>query len=189
MSKQLTRQQKLENSALIFTRWIGTPVSIIIHTALFIMAFMLYFFGISFDEILLGLTTIVSLEAIYLSLFIQLTVNKNTESLEDVEEDIEEISEDIEGLEGEFDEIAEDVEGLEGNLKTIRQNVVTLGEDVEEISEDIDKLSEEETNEEILKTALSSKSLQNIEKQLITLSTGLLALQDDLEVLKKNIKN
>lgn len=189
MAKQITKQQKMENLALIFTKWIGTPQSILIHSVLFITAFTLYFFGIPLDEILLGLTTIVSLEAIYLSLFIQLTVNKNTESLEDAREDIEEISEDIEGLDKEFDEIQEDVEGLEGNLKRIHQNVTDLGVDVEEISEDIDKLSEEDTTEEDLKHALSTKSLQNIEKQLITLSTGLISLQDDLEVLKKNIKN
>ena len=35
------------------------------------------------------LTTAVSLEAIYLSIFIQMTVNRNTQSLEEVEEDIE----------------------------------------------------------------------------------------------------
>lgn len=174
MSKKTERQLQLENLAIKITRWIGTPQSILIHTALFGVAFAFYFWGVSFDSILLILTTIVSLEAIYLSLFIQLSVNKNTESLEDVEEDI--------------GEIQEDVEGLEGNIKKIHLNMTNLGEDVEEISEDIEKLSEEDTNEETLKNAISNKSLKNIEKQLITLSTGLLALQDDLEVLKKNIK-
>lgn len=188
MSKKTERQLQLENLAIKITRWIGTPQSILIHTALFGVAFAFYFWGVSFDSILLILTTIVSLEAIYLSLFIQLSVNKNTESLEDVEEDIGEIQEDVEGLEGEFDEIQEDVEGLEGNLKKIHQNVTDLGVDVEEISVDIDKLSEEDASEEDIKDAISSQSLQNIEKQLITVSSGLIALRDDLEVLKRNIK-
>lgn len=96
------------------TYWIGTPTSIIVHTILFIVAFALYFIHVPLDEILLVVTTIVSLEAIYLALFIQLSVNKNTQSLEEVEEDIEEIQEDVEEIEG-------DVEGLEGNVKKMRQ--------------------------------------------------------------------
>ena len=120
VKKKPTRNQELENLAIKTTRWIGTPASILIHTFFFVIAFIFYFFGIPFDKILLVLTTVVSLEAIYLSLFIQLSVNKNTESLEDVEEDIEDIQEDVEGLEGGFEEIQEDVEGLEGNIKKLR---------------------------------------------------------------------
>jgi peptidoglycan hydrolase CwlO-like protein len=188
MKKKQNRNEQLEQIALKITNWIGTPTSIIIHTALFIIAFLFYFFGVPLDEILLVLTTIVSLEAIYLSLFIQLTVNKNTESLEDVGEDIEEIAEDVEGLEGEFDEIQEDVEGLEGNIKKMRQNMKELEEDIEDISEDIDKIADDETSEEELVHLQSNKSLKNIEKEILTLSTGILALKDDLEILKKTIK-
>lgn len=190
VKKKASKNRQLENLAIRTTRWIGTPLSIILHTLLFIIAFIFYFFGVSFDKILLVLTTIVSLEAIYLSLFIQLSVNKNTESLEDVEEDIEEIQEDVEGLEGGFEEIAEDVEGLEGNIKKLRENVTELGEDVEDISEDIDQLNLEETttSEEELAHIQSNKSLKNIEKEILTLSTGILALKDDLEVLKRTIK-
>ena len=81
MAKKKSKNKQLESLAIHFTEAIGTPISIIIHTALFIAAFMFYFAGIPFETILLVLTTIVSLEAIYLSLFIQLSVNKNTESL------------------------------------------------------------------------------------------------------------
>ena len=130
MKKKKTKNQQLETLALKLTEWIGTPTSIIFHTVLFIVAFLFYFVGVKFDTILLVLTTIVSLEAIYLSLFIQLSVNKNTQSLEDVEEDIEEIQEDVEGLEGGFEEIAEDVEGLEGNIKKMRDNMKELEEDI-----------------------------------------------------------
>lgn len=188
VKKKTSKNQQLENLAIRTTRWIGTPLSIILHTILFIIAFIFYFFGVSFDKILLILTTIVSLEAIYLSLFIQLSVNKNTESLEDVEEDIEEIQEDVEGLEGGFEEIAEDVEGLEGNIKKIHKNMEDLGEDIEDISEDVDKLNDEEPNEEERAHLESNQSLKNIEKEILTLSSGILALKDDLEVLKRTIK-
>src|SRR3989344_3548715 len=83
----------LESAAIALTDRIGTPVSLIIHTLLFIGIFSLRFFGVTTDYILLILTTAVSLEAIYLSIFIQMTVNRATESLEEVEEDIEDIQE------------------------------------------------------------------------------------------------
>lgn len=188
MKKKKTKNQQLETLALKFTEGIGTPTSILIHTALFVVAFLFYFVGVKFDTILLVLTTIVSLEAIYLSLFIQLSVNKNTQSLEDVEEDIEEIQEDVEGLEGGFEEIAEDVEGLEGNIKKMRDNMKELEADIEDISVDVDKIADEETSEEELAHIQSNKSLKNIEKEILTLSSGILALKDDLEVLKRTIK-
>lgn len=87
------------------TSSIGTPISILIHTVFFIGIFALKLFGVGTDKILLVLTTVVSLEAIYLSIFIQMSVNKTTKSLESVEKDIDEIQEDV-------DDIQEDVEGL-----------------------------------------------------------------------------
>ncbi|MEK7616618.1 MAG: hypothetical protein AAB414_01025, partial [Patescibacteria group bacterium] len=39
--------------------------------------------------------TWLSIEAIYLAIFIQMTVNRNTQSLEEVEEDIEDIQEEV----------------------------------------------------------------------------------------------
>lgn len=181
MGKKKSKNKRLEELAIKATFWIGTPASIVVHTILFIISFALYFVGVPLDEILLVVTTIVSLEAIYLALFIQLSVNKNTQSLEEVEEDIEEIAEDVEGIEG-------DVEGLEGNFKRMRQNMKELEEDIEEISEDVDKIADEDASEEELIHLQSNKSLKNIEKEILTLSTGILALKDDLEVLKKTIK-
>jgi len=54
---------------------IGSVWSLIIHTVLFILAFVFYFMGYDLTKVLLVLTTIVSLEAIYLSILIQLSVN------------------------------------------------------------------------------------------------------------------
>lgn len=165
-------------------------MSLIVHTFLFVAAFLFIYIGIPFDTVMLVVTTIVSLEAIYLSLFIQLSVNHTKQSLEDVGENIDEIQEDVQGLEGEFGEIQEDFEGLEGNIKKMTRNVEELEADVEDISEDIDRYYLEEDKEETQeKTAHveSSKSLQNIEKEIIGLSRGIIALRDDLESLKKNL--
>lgn len=82
--------------------WVGSPSSLVVHSIVFIVFFVFILIGYDSSTVLLILTTIVSLEAIYLSIFIQIAINKNTKSLEDVTEDIEEIQEDME-------EISEDV--------------------------------------------------------------------------------
>lgn len=106
------------------TRWIGSPSSILFHTLVFVSCFGAAFFHVvSFDRMLLVLTTLVSLEAIYLAIFIQMSINQTTESLEVVEHDIDEIQEDI-------DEIQEDVDEIQ--------------EDVDEIQEDVEGITEEE---------------------------------------------
>lgn len=113
----------LEKISIKLTKWIGTPVSLIIHTLLFAGIFALrHFFGVSTDYILLILTTAVSLEAIYLSIFIQMTVNRNTESLEEVEEDIEDIQEDA----TEEEEAHKVLIHVGAQMKIIQQEIETL---------------------------------------------------------------
>ena len=99
--------KRFEDFSKKLTHWIGSPQSIILHTIFFVAIFSLHFFGFSSSDVLLILTTLVSLEAIYLSIFIQMTVNRHAEELEEVSEDIEEIQEDVE-------EIQEDVEEIQG---------------------------------------------------------------------------
>jgi low affinity Fe/Cu permease len=126
------------------TRAIGSSTSLVVHTLLFIGAFVLPFFGASFDRVLLVLTTIVSLEAIYLALFIQMTVNRHTESLEDLEEDIDEIGEDIDDISEDLEEAQEEIgemreEDLEEEyrgsadpiLLDIQKNVARIMEEIE----------------------------------------------------------
>lgn len=113
---------------------VGSMMSLYIHTGIFLFSGLLILLGVSTEKVLLMLTTLVSLEAIYLSIFIQMAVNKNTESLEEVEEDLDEIQEDL-------DEIQEDVEGIEENIDEIQ-------EDVEEIEEDVDEIEEGDTKRE-----------------------------------------
>lgn len=83
----------LERVSFKVIRWVGTPYSVIFHTLLFIAIPSLVFFGFEVRSILLIFTTWLSIEAIYLAIFIQMSVNRNTESLEEVEEDIEDIQE------------------------------------------------------------------------------------------------
>lgn len=83
----------LEKISFRLIRWVGTPYSVIFHTLLFIAIPALALLGFELRIILLLFTTWLSIEAIYLAIFIQMSVNRNTESLEEVEEDIEDIQE------------------------------------------------------------------------------------------------
>ncbi len=145
----------IENGIHTITYWVGTPTSIGLHTLLFIVAFMFLLVGVSLDKILLIVTTIVSLEAIYLSLFIQMTVNQHTESLKSVEENIDDIQEDIDDIQ----------------------------EDVEDVGEDIDKIQEDEEEEEDEATK-DAKIFTAIENQLAKLGNDMSLLTTEIQALK-----
>jgi len=115
------RNIKLERGAEKATKWIGSTTSLIVHTILFAIAFILPFFGIGFDRVLLVLTTVVSLEAIYLSIFIQMSVNKNTQDIEVIQEDVEEIQEDVDEIQKDVDEIQEDVDEIQEDIEEIEE--------------------------------------------------------------------
>jgi low affinity Fe/Cu permease len=158
------KQDNLRRAVSATTRWVGSPQSVVLHTVLFIGSFAVAFIGwIDTDRMLLILTTIVSLEAIYLSLFIQMTVNYQQQSLEEVGQDIEEIQEDI-------DEIAEDVDG-------IAEDVDEIAEDVDEIQEDVSEMSEEDAEEEAREQA-QDRTLEEIRGALGALMKDLERLQN-----------
>lgn len=131
----------VERMALKATRFIGSTESLLIHTILFITSFLLYFLGVPFEEILLVVTTIVSLEAIYLSIFIQMSVNRQARRLHAVARDVDEIQEDVE-------EIQKDVEEIEKDVDEIQKDVDEIQEDVEEIQEDDEEEEKEEKKED-----------------------------------------
>lgn len=106
---------------------IGSVPSLIIHTLLFVGVFVSIALGVPQDQALLMLTTIVSLEAIYLSILIQMSVNRNSISLGEVEEDLEEIQEDIEDIQEDVEEIQEGVEDIEEEIEEIQEDI----EDIE----------------------------------------------------------
>ncbi len=134
------------------TTWIGSTSSLALHTVLFILFFALSFAGIlTWDLMFLILTTVVSLEAIYLAIFIQMTVNRHTTSLREVEADIDEIQEDVDEIQGDVDEIQEDVEELseedqheeraEAERKRRQmQTLETLTEDIRRVLSDLEAL-------------------------------------------------
>ena len=134
-------RNKVENFSQKMTRSIGSPTSIIIHTILFIGIFVLKLFNFSTEDVLLILTTLVSLEAIYLSIFIQMTVNQHSEDLEEVSEDIEDIQENVE-------EIQEDVEEISEDVGEISEDVEEIQKDVDELQEDVEEINEEEADDE-----------------------------------------
>lgn len=154
-----------------FITGIGSPMSLILHTVFFILSFAIAVFGIAdVNTVLLVLTTVVSLEAIYLAIFIQMTVNANTESLREVEEDIDEIQEDVEELGEDMDEIQEDIEEMS-------EDVGEIQEELEELGEDIEELTEEDKEEEVREKAQAT----NLEK----LTDDVRRILTDLEALKK----
>ncbi len=154
---------KLERGADIATKWIGSTASLVTHTILFVVAFSLPIFGVPFDRMLLVMTTIVSLEAIYLSIFIQMSVNKNTADIEEIAEDVGEIQEDVEEIEKDVDEIQKDVDEIQ--------------EDVDEIQEDIEEIEEDDTTE-----AQQEKKEHDM---LISIQETLKKLSNEIESLKK----
>ena len=105
----------LEKFSIKLTQWVGTPISILVHTLVFAGAIALNLFGVDLGLILLMLTTIVSLEAIYLAIFIQMTVNRSAQHLESVREDVEDIQEDVEELEEDVKEISDDFEDIQAD--------------------------------------------------------------------------
>lgn len=146
----------VEKFAFAVTRGIGSPTSIIVHTVIFTLCFIAAWSGaIEWATMLLVLTTIVSLEAIYLSIFIQMSINYTTEDIEEIQEDIDEIQEDV-------DEIQEDVDDLQ--------------EDIEDISEDVEEMTEEEKEDEARKTE-QKKTLSDIQNDLRKLMLDIEKLQ------------
>ncbi len=153
---------------------IGSVYSLIAHTVVFALCFLTAAVGIiKWELMLLVLTTMVSLEAIYLALFIQITVNRNTESLKEVEEDIEEIQEDVEELGEDLEDIQEDIE--------------EISEDIDEIQEDVEELNEED--DEDTARAARTKSVgkkPTRAEALEQLSLDVARVLEDLEALKKS---
>lgn len=137
----------IEKVSIKATRWVGSTNSLLVHTALFIVAFGLYFYGVDLDDILLVLTTIVSLEAIYLAIFIQMTVNRQARKLHLVARDVGEIQEDVDEIQKDVDEIQKDVDEIQEDVDEIQKDVDDIQEDVEEIQEDVDDIQEDDEDD------------------------------------------
>lgn len=161
--KTIKQLSPLERFSDRCTKWVGSSTSLVVHTIIFISAFLLGLSGIAWATILLVLTTVVSLEAIYLSIFIQISVNRNTRSLEVVEENIDEIQEDVDEIQEDVDEIQEDVDEIQ--------------EDIDEIQEDVDEITTEDSADAIAEDA--QEMIHNIEKTLAKLLEDVNALRNN----------
>lgn len=95
--------------------WIGTPTSLVVHTVFFLVMCSLILFGYSSSSVLLVLTTIVSLEAIYLSIFIQMSVNRQS-------------------VENEHTRIA-----LSSGLTTLQETMDEVSDTIEEVNEKVEE--------------------------------------------------
>lgn len=159
---------KIEKLALKVTKGIGSPTSIVIHTIFFGVIFALHpLFDLPYEYILLVLTTVVSLEAIYLSIFIQMTININTARLTAVSEDVEEIQEDVGEIQEDVEEITEDVGGIE-------QDIQDLTDDVEEITEEL----EEDQQHADTKRAENKAAIEKVEQAILHLLKNLEDLKE-----------
>src|SRR5690606_25651171 len=96
-----------------------------------VLSFVFYFLGFDLTNILLVLTTIVSLEAIYLSILIQLSVNLQTKKLESIQEDVEDIQEDVEEINEDDDEDV-DIKTINDKMNEVQK---TLGKLMKEVVE------------------------------------------------------
>ncbi len=150
--------------------WIGSVQSVIVHSVFFVVCFLLPILQIvEWDQMLLVLTTVVSLEAIYLAIFIQMSVNKSTEHIEDLKEDVTEIQEDIE-------EISDDIEDIQ--------------EDIEEINDD--ENDDEDHGERARKVMLKSKvatnktEINSLKNKISEMEALIRKLQDEDDKIEEN---
>lgn len=113
-----------ENKLQKMINWVGTTQSLIIHSIFFIIMLCLPIFGVNSSYSLLFLTMMVSLEAIYLNIFIQMGINRHADEqkqtrlvLSTVQETIEDVQETMEDVQEDVQEIMEDDAEEEEALK------------------------------------------------------------------------
>jgi uncharacterized protein YlxW (UPF0749 family) len=126
---------------------IGSVSSLVIHTILFVLAWLFTDF--------LFLTTVVSLEAIYLSILIQLSVNLQAKKIQSIQEDVV-------GTQ-------ETVNIQSKKLESIQENVEEIQEDVEEIQEDVEEINEDEDEDDDESIKEIKSTLDKLMKEVIAL--------------------
>lgn len=177
--EKLSRAELREKNIKFLTKitdwvmwWIGSIQSLIVHSVIFLTAFLLPVFDIvAVDKMLLVLTTVLSLEAIYLAIFIQMSVNRSQEHIEDIREDIEEIQDDIEEISEDIEEISEDIDDIQ--------------EDIEDIAEDED----DEDHNERAKTVMLKSHVSSNKSDIKAMREVIALLQKELQELKNADEN
>jgi methyl-accepting chemotaxis protein len=147
---------------------IGTPISLVVHTIIFAVFLSApRVFGIPADSVNIFFTTLLSLEAIYLAIFIQMSINQSNIEILELQEDIEEIQEDVE-------EIAED-------LDEINENVDEIQEDIEDIEEEI------EEDDKVIAALENRKKIDANKEELDELKIQMGKILNELEKLNAKI--
>jgi low affinity Fe/Cu permease len=150
MNKYSEYWRKMGQFSERITTWIGSEASIVLHTFAFIAIGSLHYFGVPFVNMMVILNTAVSLEAIYLAIFIQMTVNRHSADIEDIQEDVQELGEGVEEL---------------------GEGVADLGEGIEEISEDMQEGEEEDRRGSEPHSVTFEKLESSVQKILSDLET------------------
>jgi peptidoglycan hydrolase CwlO-like protein len=143
----------IEKMVLNIINLMGSVSSLIIHTVFFVYAWLF--------TTQLFLTTVVSLEAIYLAILIQLSINFQTKRLEHIQENVEDIQENVE-------DIQENVEEIQGDVEEIQEDVEEINEDEENEDEEDEDLKEihatmkvfQETLDKLMKEVVDLKKKQ-----------------------------
>lgn len=186
MSKKANPKLNIDEK---ITAAMGSMKSIFFHTLLFIVFLTLPLYTtLTFDFALLILTTIVSLEAIYLALFIQISINRQAKALDEVSDDIEEIQEDVEEINESVDEIEKDIEEVTEDVEELNQSVDEIEKDVEEIAEEVEDIHEEvdtEDPENISEEAAEKQRKEDQKMRLEKLEAMLTQLISEIKDLKK----
>ncbi len=111
------------------TDMLGSTASVIAHSLLFVAIFALHWLGVGIDEILLILTTAVSLEAIYLSIFIQRSTNRQGARIESAVDEIRRNTE--EALVRLAALTKQEIDDVQGAVEDIEKTIEEVGQRIE----------------------------------------------------------
>jgi len=179
-TKRTFKYSRLNTAAHRAMDVLGSVPSLSVHTFSSAGSFSMVFFGFALSDILLLVTTIVSLEAIYMAIFIQMAINQNSQSLDAVEEDIDEIQEDIDEIQEDVDEIQEDVDEIEKDLDVIQEDMDGIEKDIDEIQKDVDEI-EKDGPEDEKRDMHNKETLEKIESRLVHLLGQLDKMKDGMK--------
>jgi uncharacterized membrane protein len=88
------KPDRMTRTSQAIMRWMGTKSSVYIHSLALILCPVLILF-VSWDKIFLFLTFVVSIEAIYQNIFLQMGSNLNSDKLVDIHEDVQEVADEL----------------------------------------------------------------------------------------------
>lgn len=135
--------QLLDRVSDNITSWMGSTQSILFHSIILVATFGLIPLGFNPDSVLLVMTTILSIEAIFLAIFIQRAVNKQSVRLESA---IEKIVKNVtENIEEPLDEVVAEIR--ETVLETQKTLATIVSTELDQAVLEVGAKVEQETNE------------------------------------------